>query len=178
MLNTFPSKFILFLLVSCVEFLLPLSKNCMANNKQYDNKKLEIAIIDFIYTLDGGYNQNNEGGKKLEKNIFAYTIERELDLYGLLSDDCRLNLKRVTKGNLDRFGYSKIQSHLQEPDYFSYEYDLAIWGQVSPLNWPNDYKLDIIVFVNPSKYEECRIYYNFVVKDGSIIKWNHSCPNV
>lgn len=129
---------------------------------------IEIGIIDFFYIYNGGYIPKNSFRKIIEKQVLIPSLKRELKEYNV--SKTKVIFKKVSHGKLDNTNLAIDQQYSDNKIYKSY--DILMWGQVLPLEWPNDYELDIFLFTNPDKYEETVFPFYLKISNGRIISWN------
>jgi len=124
-------------------------------------KVVEIVIIDFLYVSEGF-----PTAKQLERDILIPGIDRALNL--VQAHDFKFNVKRVAKGSLNYY----IQREALKSASIT-TYDIAIWGHVTPYKELGSYDLQMMVFTNPSKLDQCLFYYELEIRDGRIRRWNN-----
>lgn len=124
-------------------------------------KVIEIAIIDFLYVSEGF-----RTAKQLERDVLIPGIDRGLNI--VKANDYQFNIKRVMKGSLNYFVYREAQKKASTTTY-----DLTIWGHVTPYETLGSYDLQMMVFTNSFRFDQCLFYYEMEIRDGRIRRWNN-----
>lgn len=157
------SKNFSFILKVCIFSICSINSLCYPQSGN-SKPKLTIALVDFIYI-----STEVKTDFKIEKDVLIPAIDEHLRRSGI--SNFKFKIKQVTHGTLENFAFGEAMERMKQ--YSDQSYDIAIFGQVKPYNgWPQEYRLKIMVFTNPSKYKLCIFDYELEIRDGKIMHWS------
>jgi len=131
-----------------------------ANN----SNRVQVGIINFLYLHDKGFDSEYNTNHEIETKVLFPAIEQEVKKYGMSNYSIRF--EKVMNGNMK---YAEEEKQMTS----SYTYsgngtELSVWGLIKPLNWPGNYDLDLILFVDSQLLTRSIIK----VRNKRILQWD------
>jgi tetratricopeptide (TPR) repeat protein len=127
---------------------------------------VNIGIINFIYLADGGYDPYTDDEGMLEKTIIFPAIEKGLEHFDIYNYS--LKYERVNGGKLDYAARSLSSGTSETNEFDQVDYDIIIWGLVTPVRWPDRFDLQLFLI------SDSKLLYRTEMKinKGEILIWD------
>ena len=132
---------------------------------QIDNSsRVEVGIINFLYLQDKGYESQNNSKHEIETTILFPAIEKDIRRYGI--SNYSIKFEKVITGSLVYSESEDIGSESQRTEGDVHE--LNVWGLVKPVNWPGNYDLDLLQFLDSNLLLRSIIK----IRNNKIVSWD------